>query len=120
MTPTDLSLTEQMFIQLVAVARADGEIHEKEAELLYSLGNRLGFSHARITDMFTLPIKLSEINIPDNTERFTHIMNIFRVAVSDGRIDDIEIKRIKELLSKMGYADSLSDELIVIALKQVV
>jgi|GEM_PF-5820465 len=119
MTDIQHPTREKMFRQLVAIAKADGTMEEREATVLRSLGNRFGFSAEKIEAMFGETISMPVFAIINTSERFSHLMNVFRIAIADGVIKDKEIESIKKLMIALGYPQDHSEELIELAIKQV-
>jgi uncharacterized tellurite resistance protein B-like protein len=89
---------------LAHLARADGEIEEKETKLIYSLGNKYGLADNEIKDIIDnpSPFKIDAYSLFDRFEQFS---NVIEMVLADEKIEEKELKFCAKLAKKMGVQD---------------
>lgn len=80
------------FVHLVNIALADGIITDDEKELLYTMGNRLGFTSPEIDDIIQKTAKSDYIPPYELSKRFEQVYNVVKMMLADGIIDANEMR----------------------------
>ena len=97
---------------LLALARADGHMHEKEIKLLYKIGKRYGLKERQITTLIESEEKCS-INIPDNhNDKMDLLYDLIWMVHADERIDKNEIDFCEDVVRQFGLKKELVKWLI--------
>lgn len=107
------------FIHLILVAKADGEISEKEKKVLHRLGHRLGFVDEEISALIDNPGP-DAYNPPyELRERIEHLYDIIRITLADGTITDDERRITQCYAIASGFDPAESDDVIEIILSGI-
>lgn len=94
----------QMFLEIqIAMAMADGQLHAKEKQLIYHIGQQLGFAHAQIDQLFRIASGSSHRQ-PDKTHSLNDAYAILGVQSSDS---DADIKKSYRRLMSQHHPDKL-------------
>lgn len=97
---------------LISVALTDGEISEKEQQLLAKFAKRLSIDNDTFTEMLKGASKYA-MNPPfDREERYKRLFNLVTIALSDGVVDDKEHFLLSKYATGLGYPDDRAEELI--------
>jgi len=97
----------------INIAKADGNIHPKELELLLQFGKKFGFTSDEINEQIKSSSDNIEPKIPINTSnKLSLIMDFFRLAIADGHVDEKEVDIIRTYTLQLGYTEELFEELV--------
>ncbi len=87
---------------LLALAKADGHLHEEETKLLFKIGDRYGLKERQVQSLIDSKKKF-EINIPDNhVDRMSLLYDLVLMVYADGKVDDSEIDFCEEVVDHFG------------------
>jgi uncharacterized tellurite resistance protein B-like protein len=88
---------------LLALAKADGTVHEKERDILFKLGKRYGLKDRQISALIESNEKF-EIHIPDNhNDKMNVLFDVMLMVYADGVVEKQEIAFCENLVKKFGY-----------------
>ncbi|MCA8829820.1 tellurite resistance TerB family protein [Hymenobacter pini] len=99
-------------MNLVALAKADGHIDERELSFIAAVGKRGGL---RADEVRSIVGNSSNINliIPDNdSERFDQIFDLVDMMLADGIVDDTEISFCVDMAEKLGFRKEVVSRLV--------
>ncbi len=97
---------------LVAMAAADGHIHEDEIKFLYKIGEKYGLKPKQIEKILENP-EQTEPEIPaDHHQKVALLYDLVSMMMADNVIDDKEMEFTREMFNKFGYKELLIDEMI--------
>ncbi|RPD47939.1 TerB family tellurite resistance protein [Hymenobacter sediminis] len=90
-------------MNLVALAKADGHLDEREMNFIVAVGRKNGM---RSDEVRTLVGNTSSIHpvLPDNdSERFDQIFDLVDMMLADGVVDDTEMAFCVDMAEKLGF-----------------
>ena len=94
----------QMFLEIqIAMAMADGQLHANEKQLIYHIGQQLGFAHSHIDQLFRFASG-SAHSQQDKTHSLDDAYAILGVKSSDS---DADIKKAYRRLMNQHHPDKL-------------
>ncbi|MDU0372758.1 TerB family tellurite resistance protein [Hymenobacter endophyticus] len=99
-------------MNLVALAKADGHMDEREMSFIMAVGKRGGL---RTEEVRSIMGNSSAINllIPDNdSERFDQIFDLVDMMLADGIVDDTEINFCVDMAEKLGFRKEVVTRLV--------
>ncbi len=92
---------------LVALAKADGHLHEDEQELLYRLGEQYGLKEKQINQII-ISQKEHELFVPDSDEdKLKQLYDIAQMVYADGVVDDNEVAFCENVVDRFGYKKAM-------------
>lgn len=111
---------KQLFLNLITIAYADGIVNTQEKQALYKLGVKYGYSQLEIDEELQKKVvSIHKINNLTSAEKTTQVLELFRIALADGKIDDSEVMVLHRLLYSLGYSKEEVNELISVARKAI-
>jgi uncharacterized membrane protein YebE (DUF533 family) len=97
-----LSYKKNHLKNLLALAKADGSIHEKEIELLHKIGNRFGLKERQIQNLIESNEQY-EINVPDNhNDKMNLLYDLISMVYADDVVDKHEVAFCEDTVEKLG------------------
>ncbi|WP_345072792.1 TerB family tellurite resistance protein [Hymenobacter fastidiosus] len=99
-------------MNLVALAKADGHIDEREMSFIMAVGKKNGM---RAEDVNSVVANSSSVNlvIPDNdSERFDQIFDLVDMMLADGVVDDMEMDFCIDMAGKLGFRKAIVGVLV--------
>ncbi len=100
------------FINLVAIALADGQITHEEYDMLYTIGRRFGINTNEVDEIINFHNQL-EFIIPETKEdRNKQLIAVIRMMWVDGAMDASEVALVKGFCSRMGYKNEQAERLM--------
>ena len=110
---------KKMFLGLYKMVLADGEVHPKELELLYQIGNEKGgITVDEIQEAVFSPSAFVSLENLSDEERIEYLYNLSRIAWADGVLDDTERKALQEASKHLGFAEQNVIEISEFLLEQ--
>ncbi|MDH5612909.1 MAG: co-chaperone DjlA [Gammaproteobacteria bacterium] len=93
----------QMFLEIqIAIAMSDGQLHPKEKQLIYHIGQQLGFAHTQIDQLFRFAT--GSAHTQHKTFSLDDAYAILGIKPSDS---DAEIKKAYRRLMSQHHPDKL-------------
>ena len=94
----------QMFLEIqIAMAMADGQLHPKEKQLIYHIGQQLGFAHVQIDQLFRIATGSAHTR-QDKTHSLSDAYDILGVKATDS---DADLKKAYRRLMSQHHPDKL-------------
>ena len=102
-----LSYKKNHIRTLIALARADGEMHPKEEKLLYKIGRRYGLKDRQIKSIIESDEKYT-VNIPDNhNDRMNLIYDLLLMIHADEKVVKNEVEFFETAVKKFGMKEEM-------------
>jgi len=97
-----LSYKKNHIKNLLALAKADGFVHEKEQKMLFKIGKRIGLKDRQVKELMSSNEKFT-INVPDNfRDQMNVLYDIMQMVWADGVVEKSEIAFCENLVKKFG------------------
>jgi uncharacterized membrane protein YebE (DUF533 family) len=97
-----LSYKKNHIKNLLALAKADGRVHEKEQKMLFKIGLRYGLKHGQVKTLMDSNEKF-EVNVPDNHyDKMNVLYDLMLILHADGVVDKSEISYCEGVVKKFG------------------
>jgi uncharacterized membrane protein YebE (DUF533 family) len=97
-----LSYKKNHIKNLLALAKADGFVHEKEQKMLFKIGKRIGLKDRQVKELMESNEKFT-INVPDNfRDQMNVLYDIIQMVWADGVVEKSEIAFCENLVKKFG------------------
>jgi uncharacterized membrane protein YebE (DUF533 family) len=114
-----LSYKKNHIKNLLALAKADGHMHEKETKLLYKIGNGYGLKDWQIEKLISSDEKF-ELNIPDNfNDRMNLLYDLILMVYADEVVEKKEVAFCEDVAKRFGLKKDLVKWLLSIFDKKV-
>ena len=92
---------------LLALAKADGNMHPKEEALLYKIGKRYALKDRQVKDLIENDEKF-ELKVPDNhDDKMNLLYDLILMVYADGVVDDHEVAFCEEAVERFGMKKEL-------------
>ena len=87
---------------LLALAKADGFVHEKEVKMLFKIGRRYGLKDRQVKELIDSDEKF-EVIVPNNFhDKMNVLFDLMQMVWADGVIEKKEIAFCESLVKKFG------------------
>jgi len=107
-----LSFRKGHLQNLVALAKADGHIHEEEIKLIYKIGEKYKLKTWQIDEILNDPV-LYELTIPEKTrQKIGLLYELVLVMMADGIVHPKEMEFCRSAVIKFGLSMEVLDKLI--------
>jgi uncharacterized tellurite resistance protein B-like protein len=109
-----LSYKKNHIKNLLALAKADGHMHEKEIQLLFKIGHGYGLKDWQIQKLIDHTEEF-ELNIPDNyNDRMNLLYDLILMVFADEVIEEKEIEFCEDVATRFGMKKAVVRWLIKI------
>ena len=112
-------LNKDYFVQLVRSAKADDIIRNSELELLHSIGKKLGFTEPEINTLIATTDKSDYIPPYELSKRFDQVYEIIRIIMSDGEVDNSEMKLAEGFAMRSGFSEEEIPNLLALLIRGI-
>ncbi|MDH5368294.1 MAG: TerB family tellurite resistance protein [Cyclobacteriaceae bacterium] len=107
-----LSYKKKHVKNLLALANADGHLHDKEKALLFKIGEKYGLKERQVKSILDSKKGL-ELYIPESDdEKMDQLYDILLMVYADGIVDENEVNFCKDMVDKFGFKEALVDRLL--------
>jgi uncharacterized tellurite resistance protein B-like protein len=97
---------------LLALAKADGFVHEKEQKMLFKISKRYGLKERQVQELMDSNEKFT-VNVPDNFhDKMNVLFDLMQMVWADGVIEKKEIEFCEALVKKFGMKKDIVKWLI--------
>ena len=97
-----LSYKKNHIKNLLALAKIDGHVHQKEEKLLFKIGKRYGLKDRQIRDILDSKEKRKVI-VPDNhNDKMNLLYDLLLMIYADDVVDKHEVEFFEEAVKKFG------------------
>jgi uncharacterized tellurite resistance protein B-like protein len=102
-----LSYKKNHIKNLLALARADGSMHDKDQQLLFKIGKRYGIKKRHVQELIDSNEKFTVI-VPDNhNDKMNLLYDLILMVYADDVIDDHEVQFCEEVVERFGMKKEL-------------
>jgi uncharacterized membrane protein YebE (DUF533 family) len=92
---------------LLALAKVDGHMHEKEIALLFRIAKRYGLKDRQVQELIDSDEKFT-VNVPDNhDDRMNLLYDLITMVYADDVIDKHEVEFCEEAVTQFGMQKEL-------------
>jgi uncharacterized tellurite resistance protein B-like protein len=97
---------------LLALAKVDGHVHQKEEKLLFKIGKRYGLKERQVKELIESKEKF-KMNVPDNhNDRMNLLYDLLLMIYADAKVDKHEIEFFEEAMKKLGMKKEMAKWLL--------
>jgi len=97
-----LSYKKNHIKNLLALAKADGTVHEREQKMLFKIGKKYGLKDRQVQTLMDSKEKF-EINVPESHhDRMNVLYDLMLMVYADGIVEKSEIAFCEEVVKKFG------------------
>lgn len=96
---------------LINLATSDNEVAEKEARLIYMIGQANGINREEIDEMLKAPQPIGDLKSLTDDQRFEYLYLIVQLMKVDGKVFKSEIAFSQAVAEKLGYKKGVIAEL---------
>jgi len=97
-----LSYKKNHIKNLLALAKADGTVHEKEQKMLFKIGKKYGLKDRQVQTLMDSKEKF-EINVPESHhDRMNVLYDLMLMVYADGIAEKSEIAFCEQVVKKFG------------------
>lgn len=97
---------------LLALAKADGHMHEKEIQLLFKIGKRYGLKNRQIQELIDSQEKF-EIVVPDNhNDKMNLLYDLILMVYADDVVNKHEVEFCQDMANRFGLKKELVEWLL--------
>ncbi|HEY5825011.1 MAG TPA: hypothetical protein VIT44_11625 [Cyclobacteriaceae bacterium] len=97
-----LSYKKNHIKNLLALAKADGFMHEKEEKMLYRIGKRYGLKDRQIKELVDSKEKF-QVNVPDNhNDKMNVLYDLMLMVYADEVVEKGEVAFVEDVVKKFG------------------
>jgi uncharacterized tellurite resistance protein B-like protein len=97
-----LSYKRNHIKNLMALAKIDGHVHQKEEKLLYKIGKRYGLKERQVKELIDSKERY-KVNVPDNhNDKMNLLYDLLLMIYADDVVDKHEIEFFEEAVKKFG------------------
>lgn len=98
-----LSFKKNHLKNLIALAKADGNLHQAEEQMLYKMGEKYGLKDRQIASLIRSK-KASELHIPENhDQKMNQLYDLVLMVYADGIVEDSEVEFCEDLMEQFGF-----------------
>lgn len=107
-----LSFKKSHLKNLIALAKADGNLHPDEEKMIYKIGDKYGLKDRQIASLLRSEKKL-ELHVPDtHEEKMDQLYDIVMMVYADGVVEESEIDFCEDVVDKFGFKKDIVKWLI--------
>ena len=96
---------------LINLAASDNQVAEKEARLIYMIGQVNGISREEIDAMLAAPKPIGDLSTLTPDQKFEYLYYIVQIMKADGKVFKSEIAFCEDVAEKLGYKKAVIAEL---------
>lgn len=99
---------------LLALAKVDGHVHEKEEKLLFKIGKRYGLKERQIKELIQSREKRKAV-VPDNhNDKMNLLYDLLLMIYADDVVDKNEVEFFEEAVKKFGMKKEMVKWLLTV------
>lgn len=103
-------IREQLNV-LINLAASDNFVAEKEARLIYMIGQANGVPREEVDEMLKEPKPIGDLTMLSPEQKFEHLYHIVQLMKIDGQVFKAEIKFCEDIAEQLGYKRQVIGEL---------
>ncbi|MDQ3394639.1 MAG: TerB family tellurite resistance protein [Bacteroidota bacterium] len=102
-----LSYKKKHMMNLIALARTDGDFHEKEMEILFKIGKRYRLKAKHINALLEVVENDQEVVHGQHEQYMEQLYDLVEMVLADGVIAEEELEFCEKMIHSMGYNKDL-------------
>lgn len=107
-----LSFKKNHVRNLIALAKADGNLHKDEETMLYKIGAKYGLKDRQIATLIQSEKEI-ELKVPQGHDhKMNQLYDLVLMVYADGIVEDSEVTFCEELMEKFGFEKEIVSWLI--------
>ncbi|MNK09054.1 Dna-J like membrane chaperone protein [compost metagenome] len=107
------------FMNLVMLARADGNVSSEENQLLKKIATKLSLTDEQVAEIYNNPENYPFIPPVTREERYERFIQLIQLMGADGKMDANEAKLVRRLGVELGFTPERIDEKFPIILEHL-
>lgn len=107
-----LSYKRRHMMNLIALARTDGNFHDKEMENLYKICKKYQLKEKHISALLSSDTSKHENYNLTHNQIMEQFFDLVEMMLADGVIEDSEVKFCENMIEYLGYSTQLLNKLI--------
>jgi len=96
---------------LISLASRDGNVHEKEANIIFMIGKANKIPKEEIEEMLKRPDGNTDFSLLTEESRFEYLYHLIQIMKADGQVSRSEVTHCESLAEKLGYNKKVVGEL---------
>lgn len=96
---------------LINLAASDNFVAEKEARLIYMIGQANGITKEEIDEMLKEPQPVGDLSHLGPGQKFEHLYHVVQLMKVDGQVFKQEIAFCEDIAEKLGYNKKVIGEI---------
>lgn len=113
------SLKESIIVILYKLSGSDHKISDKELKYIFNVGKHIGIDEEEV-GLIIMNHQSFSVETPKNEkDRMTILYYLLFLMKADSKIEQSEIKLVKEVSFKLGFRPAMTDELIETVLEHI-
>ncbi len=98
-----LSYKKDHIKNLMALAKADGHVHEKEEAVIYKIGKRYGLKERQVKAIMESDEKF-KVNVPNNhQDKMNVLYDLMLIVFADGVVEKKEVAFCEDVAKQFQY-----------------
>ncbi|MDP2103557.1 MAG: TerB family tellurite resistance protein [Candidatus Gracilibacteria bacterium] len=97
---------------LIAVAMADGELDDKEAQALMQVATRLGISEGKVRGIIAQHKTIQFVLPKDPKDRVRQLWDLLLIVLVDGRVEERELAILERFALKLHLRSAIASALV--------
>ncbi|MNX86903.1 Dna-J like membrane chaperone protein [compost metagenome] len=106
-------------MNLVMLARADGNVSSEENQLLKKIATKLSLTDEQVAEIYNNPENYPFIPPVTREERYERFIQLIQLMGADGKMDANEAKLVRRLGVELGFTPERIDEKFPIILEHL-
>ena len=107
-----LSFKKSHLRNLIALAKADGNLHAEEEKMLYKMGEKYGLKDRQIASLIRSE-KSTSVNIPEtHDQKMDQLHDLVLMVYADGIVEDSEVEFCQDLMVQFGFKKEIVEWMI--------
>lgn len=97
---------------LLALAKIDGHVHQKEEKMLFKIGKRYGLKERQVRELIEDKEKF-KMNVPDNhNDKMNLLYDLLLMIYADEKVDKHEIEFFEDAVSRFHFKKEMAHWLL--------
>ena len=98
-----LSFKKNHMRNLIALAKADGQLHSSEEEMLYKIGAKYGLKDRQIATLIQNDKSIASKVPKSHDQKMNQLYDLVIMVYADGIVEDREVAFCEELMISFGF-----------------
>lgn len=107
-----LTYKKRHMMNLIALARTDGDFHDKEMQILYKIGKKYQLKEKHIAALLSSDAIEKQNYSLSHDQSLEQLYDLVEMMLADGKIEDSEILFCENMVRTLGYKPDLLAKLI--------